>query len=239
MNNSLKPLPCEEDKLKMRLIDVKKRVEDSRLMARRNPGLISILAVSKKQTTAAVETLSRMGHMDFGENFLQDALEKISCLKHLNINWHFIGKIQSNKTRDIAEKFQWVHTVDRLKIAERLNSHRPHQLPKLNVCIQVNQANETQKNGVQPSNVANLAREIMGLPKLRLRGLMTIPPITKTSDNTRSFFAELREQKEKLISEGIPMDTLSMGMSSDLEEAILNGSTIVRVGTAIFGPRLG
>ena len=120
-------------------------------------------------------------------------------LKHLNINWHFIGKIQSNKTRDIAEKFQWVHTVDRLKIAERLNSHRPHQLPKLNVCIQVNQANETQKNGVQPSNVANLAREIMGLPKLRLRGLMTIPPITKTSDNTRSFFAELREQKEKLI----------------------------------------
>ena len=174
MNNSLKPLSCEEDKLKMRLIDVKKRVEDSRLMARRNPGLISILAVSKKQTTAAVETLSRMGHMDFGENFLQDALEKISCLKHLNINWHFIGKIQSNKTRDIAEKFQWVHTVDRLKIAERLNSHRPHQLPKLNVCIQVNQANETQKNGVQPSNVANLAREIMGLPKLRLRGLMTV-----------------------------------------------------------------
>ena len=239
MNNSLKPLSCEEDKLKMRLIDVKKRVEDSRLMARRNPGLISILAVSKKQTTAAVETLSRMGHMDFGENFLQDALEKIYCLKHLNINWHFIGKIQSNKTRDIAEKFQWVHTVDRLKIAERLNSHRPHQLPKLNVCIQVNQANETQKNGVQPSNVANLAREIMGLPKLRLRGLMTIPPITKTSDNTRSFFAELREQKEKLFSEGIPMDTLSMGMSSDLEEAILNGSTIVRVGTAIFGPRLG
>ncbi len=239
MNNSLKPLSCEEDKIKMRLIDVKKRVEDALLMAGRRPELTSILAVSKKQTTTAVEALYRMGHVDFGENFLQDALEKIASLKHLNINWHFIGKIQSNKTRDIAEKFHWAHTVDRLKIAERLNNHRPHQLPKLNVCIQVNQANETQKSGIEPSKVANLAREIMELPRLRLRGLMTIPPKAETSDETKSFFAALREQKEKLISEGIPIDTLSMGMSSDLEEAILNGSTIVRVGTAIFGPRLG
>ena len=239
MNNFLTPLSCKEDKIKIRFIAVKKRVESALLIAGRKPEDTSILAVSKKQPAAAVEALCRMGHVDFGENFLQEALEKMANLKHLNANWHFIGKIQSNKTRDIAERFQWAHTVDRLKIAKRLNSYRPRQLPKLNVCIQVNQASEVQKGGIEPSNIASLAYEIMELPQLQLRGLMTIPPLVKTSDQARSFFSALREQQDKLISEGIPMDTLSMGMSSDLEEAILNGSTTVRVGTAIFGPRLG
>jgi pyridoxal phosphate enzyme (YggS family) len=238
MNNSLNSLSHDEDKIKIGLIEVKKRVQDALLMAERNPEETSILAVSKKQPPAAVEALSRMGHIDFGENFLQDALEKIGGLKHLKINWHFIGKIQSNKTREIAEKFQWAHTIDRLKIAECLNRYRPRQLPKLNVCIQVNQANEAQKGGIEPNNVAKLAYEIMELPRLRLRGLMTIPPLNKSLDEAKSFFSVLRSQQKKLISEGISMDTLSMGMSSDLEEAILNGSTIVRIGTAIFGPRL-
>ena len=219
------------------LARVRDRVQGALLEARREPGDAAILAVSKQQPVAAIETLFRAGQSDFGENFVQEAMEKISNLDDLEIDWHFIGHVQSNKTRNIAERFQWVHTIDRIKIASRLDNQRPRYSAPLNVCIQVNQASEAQKTGVEPAGVANLARGIMELPRLRLRGLMTIPPVTEDSTKSAAFFAELRNQKELLASEGIPMDTLSMGMSSDLDVAIQEGATIVRVGTAIFGPR--
>jgi len=198
-----------------------------------------LLAVSKQQPVTAIEALYHAGQVDFGENFVQEAMEKIVRLEHLEIDWHFIGHIQSNKTRDIAERFQWVHTIDRIRIARRLNDQRPHHSTPLDVCIQVNQAGEPQKGGIDPVGVADLARGIMELPRLRLRGLMTIPPAREDPAENAPLFAELRRQKERLVAEGIPMDTLSMGMSSDLEIAIREGSTIVRVGTAIFGPRPG
>ena len=219
------------------LARVRDRVQRALLEARREPGETAILAVSKQQSAGAIEALFRAGQSDFGENFVQEAMEKISSLEDLEIDWHFIGHVQSNKTRDIAERFQWVHTIDRMKIARRLNDQRPHYCAPLNVCIQVNQAGETQKGGVKPATVAELARGIMELPRLRLRGLMTMPPATEDPVESAPFFAGLREQKETLAAEGIPLDTLSMGMSSDLEIAIREGATIVRVGTAIFGPR--
>lgn len=219
------------------LAGVRDRVQRALSEPGRGPRETSILAVSKQQPTAAIEAAFQAGQTDFGENFVQEALGKIASLQHLGVTWHFIGHIQSNKTRDIAEKFQWVHTVDRMKIAARLNEQRPHHATPLDVCIQVNQAGETKKGGIDPSDVANLARGIMELPRLRLRGLMTIPPATRDPIESAPFFAELRQQKEQLASQGIPMDTLSMGMSSDLEIAIREGSTIVRIGTAIFGPR--
>ena len=219
------------------LARVRDKVQGALLEARREPGDAAILAVSKQQSVTAIETLFRAGQSDFGENFVQEAMEKISNLDDLEIDWHFIGHVQSNKTKDIAERFQWVHTIDRIKIASRLDSQRPRYSAPLNVCIQVNQAGEAQKTGVEPAGVADLARGIMELPRLRLRGLMTIPPVTEDPAKSAAFFAELRNQKELLASEGIPMDTLSMGMSSDLDIAIQEGATIVRVGTAIFGPR--
>ena len=219
------------------LARVRDRVQSALLEARREPGETTILAVSKQQSAGAIEALFQAGQSDFGENYVQEAMEKISSLEELEIDWHFIGHVQSNKTRDIAERFQWVHTIDRMKIARRLNDQRPHYSAPLNVCIQVNQAGETQKGGVKPAAVAELARGIMELPRLRLRGLMTMPPATEDPVESAPFFAGLREQKETLAAEGIPLDTLSMGMSSDLEIAIREGATIVRVGTAIFGPR--
>ena len=219
------------------LAEVRDRVQRALIEADREPGETAILSVSKQQPAAAIEALFQAGQVDFGENFLQEAMEKITELEHLKIDWHFIGRIQSNKTREIAERFQWVHTIDRMKIATRLNDQRPHHSRPLDVCIQVDQAGESQKGGIDPAGVANLARGIMELPRLRLRGLMTIPPATKDPTESAPFFEELRRLKEQLASEGIPMDTLSMGMSSDLEIAIREGSTIVRIGTAIFGPR--
>lgn len=219
------------------LARVRDRVQRALTRAGREPDEVTILAVSKQQPAAAIQALFRAGQTDFGENFAQEAMEKISRLEHLEIGWHFIGHVQSNKTRDIAARFQWVHTVDRLKTARRLSDQRPHDSAPLNVCIQVNQAGETQKGGVEPAGVADLARGIMELPGLRLRGLMTIPPAAEDPADSAPFFAELRAQKERLDSEGIRLDTLSMGMSSDLEVAIHEGATIVRIGTAIFGPR--
>ncbi|MED5534471.1 MAG: YggS family pyridoxal phosphate-dependent enzyme [Pseudomonadota bacterium] len=219
------------------LTEVQHRVQKALLEERREPGEVTILSVSKQQPITAVEELFRAGQVNFGENFVQEATKKIAKLDHLNIDWHFIGHIQSNKTRDIAEQFQWVHTVDRMRVATRLNDQRPHHLPPLNVCIQVNQAKEPQKGGADPISVEALARGIIELPCLQLRGLMTIPPTTQNPADNARFFAKLRNLKEQLVTKGIPMDTLSMGMSSDLEIAIREGSTIVRIGTAIFGPR--
>ena len=165
---------------------------------------------------------------------MQEARAKIAALASLPIDWHFIGRLQANKSREVAERFQWVHTLDRIRIARRLNDQRPYGASPLNVCIQVNQAGEPGKGGVGPDEVEDLARQIGRFPRLRLRGLMTIPPAA--ADPAR-LFAELRSLRDRLKVLGIPMDTLSMGMSADLEQAVTEGSTIVRIGTAIFGPR--
>ncbi len=213
------------------------RVRFAQSAAGRADDDVTVLAVSKQQSVAAIQAAYQAGLRNFGENFFQEAIVKLRELEALDITWHFIGRIQSNKTRDIAEMFQWVHTVDRLKIAARLNDQRPHFSPPLNVCIQVNQAGETQKGGVEESEVAELAHAVMSLPRLRLRGLMTLPPVTSNPESNAPLFARLNRLKTVLIEDGIPLDTLSMGMSTDFEVAIGQGSTIVRIGTAIFGPR--
>ncbi len=215
------------------------RVRIAQSDAGRAASSVLVLAVSKRQPAAAIQAAYRAGLRHFGENAVQEAIVKLKELESLDITWHFIGRIQSNKTRDIAENFQWVHAVDRLKVATRLNDQRPHFSPPLNVCIQVDQAGETQKGGIEESKVAELAHAVMSLPRLRLRGLMTLPPMTPDPETNALLFARLSKLKATLIDEGIPLDTLSMGMSADLEVAISQGSTIVRVGTAIFGPRPG
>ncbi len=198
---------------------------------------VTLLAVSKRQPATAIRAAYDAGLRDFGENVLQEAMPKLRELESLDIRWHFIGRIQSNKTREIAENFHWVHTVDRLKIATRLNDQRPHYSAPLNVCIQVNQAGESQKAGIEESSVAELAHAVMSLPQLCLRGLMTLPPATTDPASNAPFFARMNALRATLRQDGILLDTLSMGMSADFEIAISQGSTIVRVGTAIFGPR--
>ena len=198
------------------------------------PTNVTIVAVSKQKTSAEIAEAFRAGQRDFGESYAQEAVSKIDALRDLDITWHFIGALQANKTRLVAENFQWVHTVDRARIAARLNEQRPRLAPPLNVLIQVNQAHEPQKKGAAESDVVPLARAILALPRLRLRGLMTIPP---ASADTVTFFRELVALQARLRGEGFPLDTLSMGMSADFEEAIAAGANCVRIGTAIFGPR--
>lgn len=219
------------------IAETAERVRKARSAASLGPENSKILAVSKRQTAAAIRSAYECGLRDFGENVVQEALPKIEALEALDICWHFIGRVQSNKTRDIAEHFDWVHTIDRLKIAQRLNDQRPHYAPPLNVCIQINQADEQQKGGIAESELGELCAAVAALPALRLRGLMSLPPATDDPEKSAPFFARLRELKAELEAEGFSLDTLSMGMSSDLEVAIREGSTIVRVGTAIFGPR--
>jgi PLP dependent protein len=195
---------------------------------------VTIVAVSKQKTSADIAEAFRAGQRDFGESYAQEAVPKIEALRGFDITWHFIGALQTNKTRIVAENFQWVHTVDRAKIAARLNEQRPHFAPPLNVLIQVNQAREPQKSGVGDDEVLPLAREIAALPRLRLRGLMTIPP---ASGDPTHWFRELAAALERLRAAGLDLDTLSMGMSADFEQAIAAGSNCVRIGTAIFGAR--
>jgi pyridoxal phosphate enzyme (YggS family) len=198
---------------------------------------ITLVAVSKTQPVAAVREAYAAGQRDFGENFVQEAVEKIEALARPDARWHFIGHIQSNKTRDIAQHFDWVHTIDRLKVARRLNDQRPHYAKPIDVCIQVNLAEEPQKGGISATDVEALAREIKGLPRLELRGLMTIPPANASDATVADEFEQLRAWLARLNAAGYGLDTLSMGMSADLELAIAHGSTIVRVGTAVFGAR--
>jgi len=195
---------------------------------------VRIVAVSKQKTSAEVAEAYAAGQRDFGESYVQEAAPKIDALRGLDIEWHFIGALQTNKTRLVAEKFQWVHTVDRAKIAVRLNDQRPHFAPPLNVLIQVNQAREPQKGGASLDEVPPLAREIASLPRLKLRGLMTIPP---AAADPSPYFTELAALQARLCAAGFALDTLSMGMSADFEKAIAAGSNCVRIGTAIFGPR--
>jgi len=198
---------------------------------------IRLLAVSKRKPVEAILQAAAAGQRDFGENFVQEGLEKIKKCDRDDLIWHFIGHLQSNKTRVVAENFQWVHTVDRLKIARRLSDQRPVDAANLNVCIEVNIDAEESKSGVNPANVQALATGIAELPRLRLRGLMCLPAIREGFAEQRKPFAALRELLESLNSKGLRLDTLSMGMSADYAAAIREGATIVRVGTAIFGER--
>ncbi len=207
--------------------------------ANRDPIEITLLAISKTRPVEDIRAAISAGQEHFGENYLQDALPKIHSLKDEfpALCWHFIGAIQSNKTKDIAECFDWVHTVERLKIAKRLSDQRPQGLDPLQVCLQVNISGETSKSGIMASEVMQLATDVRSLPRLRLRGLMAIPAATDDIAQQRQAFAKLRQLFEQLNQQGFQLDTLSMGMSNDLESAIAEGSTMVRIGTAIFGAR--
>jgi pyridoxal phosphate enzyme (YggS family) len=198
---------------------------------------IALVAVSKTFSDSFIAQAHAAGQRAFGESYVQEAVKKITRLSDLDLEWHFIGPIQSNKTATIATHFQWVHSVEREKIAERLNAARPEGLPPLNICIQVNVSGEASKRGVPPGGEIGLAEAIARLPRLRLRGLMAIPEPTPDMELQRRRFALLRSLKEQLVARGHALDTLSMGMSSDLEAAIAEGATMVRVGTAIFGRR--
>ena len=221
----------------VRLQDIRRRIETAAAESGRRGSDVALLAVSKTFPASYIEEAYRGGQKAFGESYAQEGVRKITTLAHLPLEWHFIGPIQSNKTALIAERFHWVHGVDREKVAKRLNSARSADLPPVNVCIQVNVSGEASKSGVEPGEEKELARAIAELPHLRLRGLMTIPEPTPDMGLQRQRFALLRELKEGLAREGHDLDTLSMGMSDDFEAAILEGATIVRVGTAIFGER--
>jgi PLP dependent protein len=198
---------------------------------------ILLLAVSKTKPAATLEQAYQAGLHDFGESYLQEALEKIQILSTLDICWHFIGPIQSNKTRDIATHFQWVHSVSRLKIARRLNDQRNPELPPLNICLQVNISNEAGKSGTSLKELPKLVKDVSQLTNIRLRGLMAIPAKTDGFEQQRKAFSQLHQAMIELNTTGLNMDTLSIGMSKDMESAIAEGSTILRIGTAIFGKR--
>lgn len=221
------------------LAAVKARIAEAARAAQRSPDSIRLLAVSKTFPADDVRAAFAAGQRAFGENYVQEALAKLEALADLRaqIEWHFIGPLQSNKTRPVAEHFDWVHSVDRLKIAQRLSEQRPDAMPPLNVCLQVNVSGEASKSGIAPEAASELAREIAALPKLRLRGLMAIPEPAADRAAQREPHRTLRELYETLRAQGIELDTLSIGMSSDLEAAIVEGATIVRIGTAIFGKR--
>lgn len=227
----------EHDDIARRLAAVRQRIRDAEAAYDRETGSVELLAVSKRQPVSALRTAIAQGQHAFGENYLQEGAEKREALAGEPIEWHFVGAIQSNKTRAVAEGFDWVHTVDRLKIARRLSEQRPDGLPPLQCCLQVNVSGEASKSGAEPAEVRALAHAIAALPNLRLRGLMTLPEAVTAFDAQRAAFRQLSEQQTGLINDGLALDTLSMGMSNDLEAAVAEGATMVRLGTAVFGPR--
>jgi PLP dependent protein len=216
---------------------VRDRIAAACVAAGRPAAAVDLLAVSKTWPAAAVRDAAAAGQRRFGESYVQEAVPKVAALRELELEWHFIGPLQSNKTRSVAETFAWVHSVERLKIAERLSQQRPPELGPLNVCLQVNVSGEASKSGCAPGEVAALAPAVARLPNLRLRGLMAIPEPGDDVATQRRRFAALRELRARLAADGLSLDTLSMGMSDDLEAAVMEGSTIVRIGTAIFGER--
>lgn len=220
-----------------RLQAVQARIRAAEAASGRPPDAVRLIAVSKTFAASAVREACRAGQHAFGENYVQEALSKIEALPGLPLEWHFIGPIQSNKTRPVAQHFAWVHSVDRLKLAERLSAARPEGLPPLQICIQVNVSGERSKSGCQPDALQELALAVACLPRLQLRGLMAIPEPTSDVSVQHQRFALLRQLKDQLVSSGLSLDALSMGMSDDLEPAIAEGATMVRVGRAIFGPR--
>lgn len=220
-----------------RLHAVLGRIRAAEQRFQRPPGAVRLLAVGKTQPAVAIAALAAAGQRDFGENYFQEALDKMTELATLELEWHFIGPMQANKTRGIAEHFAWVHSVDRLKIAERLSAQRPDHLPPLNVCLQVNIDREPTKHGLDEAELAEVAHAVATLPRLRLRGLMAIPAPAAEFAAQRRPFARLRKLRERLADAGLVLDTLSAGMSDDLEAAIAEGATLVRIGTALFGSR--
>jgi len=220
-----------------RLQNIAERIARAAIVSGRDPSDVRLLAVSKTWPAESVREAAAAGQRAFGESYVQEAIDKLDALADLGLEWHFIGPLQSNKTRPVANGFAWVHSVDRLRIAQRLSEQRDVHLPPLQVCIQVNVSGEASKSGVAPDALPELARAVAALPRLQLRGLMTIPEATSDVALQRARFASLRQLKDGLVASGLPLDTLSMGMSDDLEAAVAEGATIVRVGTAIFGAR--
>jgi pyridoxal phosphate enzyme (YggS family) len=222
------------------LQSVRARLIRAAQAAGRAPDSVQLLAVSKLQPMSMIRQAAAAGQVAFGENYVQEGCDKVAALADLpGLDWHFIGQLQSNKTREVAAHFHWVHTIDRLRVAERLSAQRPAHLPPLQVLLQVRLADEAGKGGVTPAATPALAAAVAALPRLQLRGLMCIPPPETDLEAQRRPFRELRELLQSLQAAGMDVDTLSMGMSDDLEAAILEGATIVRVGTAIFGRRPG
>ncbi|MDP1900083.1 MAG: YggS family pyridoxal phosphate-dependent enzyme [Rubrivivax sp.] len=221
------------------LQQVKRRIDRAIADAGRAPGCVTLLAVSKTQPAQRVREAFAAGQRAFGENYVQEALAKIETLADLRpgLEWHLIGPLQGNKTRAVAQAFDWVHSVDRLKIAQRLSEQRPADLPALNICLQVNVSGEASKSGLLLAEVASVAQAVVELPRLRLRGLMSIPEPMADLQAQRAPHRALREMLAALNAQGLALDTLSMGMSDDLEAAVAEGATLVRVGTAVFGRR--
>ncbi len=213
------------------------RIAEAARAAGRSVDSVTLLAVSKGQSSAAIDSAASAGIEHFGENFLQESLPKIEALAGRELTWHFIGRLQANKTRQVAENFAWVHAVDRLKIAERLSAQRPYHAPPLNICLQLHVGGEASKGGVEGTEMRALASQVSALPRLRLRGLMCMPPAETEVARQRQWFRETRQVFDYLNEHGLGLDTLSMGTTADFEAAILEGSTLVRIGTAIFGPR--
>lgn len=216
---------------------IRKRIADAARAAGRSPDSVRLLAVSKTKPLADVLAAAEAGQLAFGENYVQEGAEKALATAEQNFEWHFIGPLQSNKTRLVAEHYRWVHSIERLKIAQRLSAQRPLKLPPLQVCVQVNVSGEASKSGCAPEETLALCQAVSALPGLQLRGLMTIPEAAESPAAQRAPFRQLREIAESIRAAGMPLDTLSMGMSHDLEAAIAEGATIVRIGTAIFGER--
>ncbi|MGD9108163.1 MAG: YggS family pyridoxal phosphate-dependent enzyme [Gammaproteobacteria bacterium] len=216
---------------------IREKISQAEQKYHRESGAVTLVAASKTRSVAEIAEAIKHGQMHFGENYLQEALPKIKALKNQNIIWHFIGPIQSNKTKLIAENFAWVETIEREKIAQRLNDQRPKNLPPLNVCIEVNLSEEATKSGVGQDEILPLAKKIKTMPHLKLRGLMSIPAPSHNFNEQRKVFHRLARALQQLNQQGFNLDTLSMGMSDDFEAAIAEGATIVRIGSAIFGPR--
>jgi pyridoxal phosphate enzyme (YggS family) len=220
-----------------RLREIRARIAAAATRAGRSVDSVTLVGVTKSHPPERVRAAAVLGVTDFGESYLAEALGKLAALEDLPLTWHFIGRLQANKTRQVAERFAWVHGVDRLRIAERLAAQRPYHAPVLNVCIQVNLGGEASKGGVPVEEAAALATAVAALPRLSLRGLMCLPPQEADPARQREWFARLRALEEALNTGGAHLDTLSMGMSADFEAAILEGATLVRIGTALFGSR--
>jgi pyridoxal phosphate enzyme (YggS family) len=220
-----------------RLVQTQTRIASAAIRAGRPAQSVALVAISKGQPASAIRELTALGQRDFGENYLQEALPKMQALADLPLTWHFTGQIQSNKTRLIAEHFAWVHTLAREQIATRLNEQRSAHVAPINVCLQVRLADEEGKGGVTPDALPALAAHVRALPRLRLRGLMALPPPRENFDEQKAFFDQLARLQHELIGQGFDLDTLSMGMSGDLEAAVAAGATQVRIGTALFGER--
>jgi pyridoxal phosphate enzyme (YggS family) len=231
------PDAASGQQLAARLAALRQRIAQAAASSGRDVHSVTLLAVSKGQDAARIRQALELGLAEFGENYLDEALPKIEALAGSGASWHFIGRLQANKTRAVAQHFSWVHGLDRLRIAERLSAQRPQQLPPLNVCVQVRVAEDPGKGGVEPDEALALARQVALLPGLRLRGLMCMLPYDSAPADQHAAFARLRLLAQDLRGAGLSLDTLSMGMSDDMEAAIAEGATIVRIGTALFGPR--